>query len=299
MIFDSYIITGTTASGKSDFAHNIAKKINGVIINCDSVQIYKGIENISASPFSGLKNSTNSIDNIPYKLFSILDLSEHLSVIDYLNLAKEEYIKAKELNKIPIFVGGTGFYINGIINGLSPIPDISEKNRVIARNMIEQDIEKAKRITEFKFTDPQRISRALEVLLETGKQISYWQNKERIKYINNTSYKILINTDKTLIIERIKKRIKEMLNSGAIEEAKNILNSNFDIKRAIGAKELTDYLLNKITKEECIKLWETNTIKYAKRQRTWFRTQFHPNFIINNIPEDKDIDIILNNNQIS
>lgn len=295
MIFDSYIITGTTASGKSDFAHNIAKKINGVIINCDSVQIYKGIENISASPFAGLNNNTNLIDNIPYKLFSILDLSEHLSVIDYLKLAKEEYIKAKELNKIPIFVGGTGFYINGIINGLSPIPDISEKNRVIARNMIEQDIEKAKRITEFKFTDPQRISRALEVLLETGKQISYWQNKERIKYINNTSYKILINPDKTLIIERIKKRIKEMLNSGAIEEAKNILNSNFDIKRAIGVKELTDYLLNKITKEECIKLWETNTIKYAKRQRTWFRTQFHPDFIINNIPENKDIDIILNN----
>ena len=295
MIFDSYIITGTTASGKSDFAHNIAKKINGVIINCDSVQIYKGIENISASPFAGLKNNTDSIDNIPYKLFSILDLSKHLSVIDYLNLVKEEYIKAKELNKIPIFVGGTGFYINGIINGLSPIPDISEKNRVISRNMIEQDIEKAKRITEFKFTDPQRISRALEVLLETGKQISYWQNKERIKYINNTSYKILINPDKTLIIERIKKRIKEMLNSGAIEEAKNILNSNFDIKRAIGAKELTDYLLNKITKEECIKLWETNTIKYAKRQRTWFRTQFHPDFIINNIPKDEDTDIILNN----
>lgn len=293
MIFDSYIITGTTASGKSDFAHKLAKKINGVIINCDSVQIYKGIENISASPFAGLP-LTDEIDNIPYKLFSILDLSEHLNVVDYLNLAKKEYIKAKELNKIPIFVGGTGFYINGIINGLSPIPNISEKNRVIARSILEQDIEKAKELTEFKYTDPQRISRALEVLLETGKQISYWQKKERIKYINSTPYKILINPDKNIINKRINERINKMLNSGAIKEAKNILCSNFDVKRAIGAKELTDFLLNKITKDECIKLWETNTIKYAKRQRTWFRTQFNPDFTINNIPTDKDIDILLN-----
>ena len=294
MVFNSYVITGSTASGKSDFAHKLAKKINGIIINCDSVQIYKGIENISASPFAEVKEIKDEIDNISYKLFSILNLSNHLNVVDYLNLAKEEYIKAKESNKIPIFVGGTGFYINGIINGLSPIPNISEEKRAIARKMTLEEAEKAKELTDFKFTDHQRLSRALEVLLETGKQISYWQDKEKIKYINPTPYKILINPDKELIKKRIKIRIQEMLTGGAIEEAKNIIKSNFDVKRAIGAKELTDFLLNKITKEECIKLWETNTIKYAKRQRTWFRTQFKPDFIINNIPTNTDIYNLLN-----
>ena len=294
MVFNSYVITGSTASGKSDFAHKLAKKINGIIINCDSVQIYKGIENISASPFAEVKEIKDEIDNISYKLFSILNLSNHLNVVDYLNLEKEEYIKAKESNKIPIFVGGTGFYINGIINGLSPIPNISEEKRAIARKMTLEEAEKAKELTDFKFTDHQRLSRALEVLLETGKQISYWQDKEKIKYINPTPYKILINPDKELIKKRIKIRIQEMLTGGAIEEAKNIIKSNFDVKRAIGAKELTDFLLNKITKEECIKLWETNTIKYAKRQRTWFRTQFKPDFIINNIPTNTDIYNLLN-----
>ncbi len=111
----SYIITGPTASGKSGFAHALAQKIGGTIINCDSVQIYRGIENISASPFAGTA-ITDTIDDVPYRLFSILPLSQQISVADYINLAHREYDAAISAGRVPIFVGGTGYYINGLIN---------------------------------------------------------------------------------------------------------------------------------------------------------------------------------------
>lgn len=103
---NSIIIAGPTASGKSDFAHELAKRINGAVINCDSVQIYRDIETISASPFAGnTKNGFDEIDGVPYKLFSILPLSEHISVADYLNLATNAVNEVVKMGKIPVFVG--------------------------------------------------------------------------------------------------------------------------------------------------------------------------------------------------
>ena len=118
----AYIITGPTASGKSGFAHELARRVNGTIINCDSVQIYRGIENISASPFAG-RAVSDDIDGVPYRLFSILPLTEQISVGQYLKLARTEYENAIAVVRTPIFVGGTGYYINAIINGIAPMPD--------------------------------------------------------------------------------------------------------------------------------------------------------------------------------
>ena len=124
MKYKSIIITGPTASGKSDFAHILAKRINGAIINCDSVQIYRGIENISASPFAGKTDSDFSeIDGIPYCLFSVLGLSEHISVTDYRDMARDALDKVAAMGKTPIFVGGSGYYINVLVNGISEIPE--------------------------------------------------------------------------------------------------------------------------------------------------------------------------------
>lgn len=142
---ESFIITGPTASGKSAYAHNLAREIGGVIINCDSVQIYRGIENISASPFAG-REITNEIDGVPYRLFSILDLSEQISVAQYLDMARREYDNARNMGRTPIFVGGTGYYINAIIHGISPIPDVSPENRRRAREMVANDIDAARRM---------------------------------------------------------------------------------------------------------------------------------------------------------
>lgn len=283
----SYIIAGPTASGKSDFAHNLARQENGVIINCDSVQVYKGIENISASPFAGLPPDTTEIDGVPYKLFSILSLDKQLSVSDYLALATQEYEKAIKAGKTPIFVGGTGYYINALINGLSDIPAVSEESRQKARTMVAEDIVKAKSLlpSEFKPTDPQRVARALEVFFETGQHITHWQKQARTGAIMPTPYRILISPDTNLLKTRIASRIPKMLSGGALQEAKNILEKGWNENRAIGAAQLCGYLRGELTYDECIENWITKTNQYAKRQRTWFRTQFSPDKVISVVPE--------------
>ncbi len=294
MIHNAYVITGPTASGKSDFAHRLALRINGTIINCDSVQIYRGIENISASPFA-TRPVTDEIDGVPYRLFSILPLTDQISVADYQNMARREYDFARTNGRIPIFVGGTGYYINAIINGISPMPDISAENRKRARILVESDIEAARKILspDFVATDPQRVARALEVFFQTSHHLSEYQSVPRVGQISPTPYKILINPPADLLRERIVKRIPQMLSGGAVAEAHNIIMTGWDPNRAIGAGQLCAYLRGEITHEKCIENWIIKTNQYAKRQRTWFRTQFNSDCTIEHIPTDNDIEMVV------
>ena len=280
--YTSYIITGPTASGKSEYAHNLARKIGGVIINCDSVQIYRGIENISASPFA-TRDLTDEIDGVPYRLFSILPLSAQISVADYLNLARREYDAAIASGRTPIFIGGTGYYVNAITDGISPMPEITDENRARAREMVATDLEGARKMlpTEFTATDPQRVARAVEVFLQTGRHITEWQKLPRSGAITPTPYKILINPDMSELRPRIAARIPKMLDGGALDEARAIIAANWDASRAIGAAQLCALVRGEISREECIAKWTTKTNQYAKRQRTWFRTQFAADEIIN------------------
>ena len=289
------IITGPTASGKSGFAHELARQINGAIINCDSVQIYRGIENISASPFAGQDLSDN-IDGIPYKLFSILPLDKHISVADYLDYARAAMDEVFDMGKIPIFVGGTGYYINVLLNGISSVPEISEEVRNRAREMVKNDIESVRKMlpTDFTKTDPQRIARALEVFLETGKSISDWQKEPRKGALIPDAYKILISPNREVLLDRIAARIPEMINGGALVEAKNIIANNQDETRAIGAMQLCKMLRGELSENEAIQSWITKTNQYAKRQRTWFRGQYDADFVIDHVPEDPDINETIN-----
>ena len=279
---ESYIITGPTASGKSGYAHKLARECGGVVINCDSVQIYRGIENISASPFAG-RDLTDEIDGVPYRLFSILPLTVQISVADYLEMARREYDAARAAGLIPIFVGGTGYYINAILDGISPMPDVSPENRARAREMVATDIDAAREMLppDFKATDPLRVARAVEVLLQTGRQLTDWQKLPRIGAITPTPYKILINPDMDELRPRIAARIPEMWAGGALDEARDIIAANWDIRCAIGAAQLCAYLRGNIDREHCIADWTTKTNQYAKRQRTWFRTQFAADLEIN------------------
>lgn len=295
MKHDAYIITGPTASGKSDFAHRLARRINGVIINCDSVQIYRGIENIAASPFAGREISDN-IDGIPYRLFSILPLTEQISVADYLRMARAEYDAAIKAGRTPIFVGGTGYYINALVNGISPMPDVSDEKRARARELVATDIDAARKMLphDFSATDPQRVSRALEVFFETGRHLSEFQNAPRIGAVVPNAYRILIVPDSGISRERIAARIPEMLSGGALAEAQLIIDSGWDETRAIGASQLCKFIRGEISREDCIQSWITKTNQYAKRQRTWFRTQYNPDITINCAGgTDADIDVII------
>jgi tRNA dimethylallyltransferase len=271
----SYIIAGPTASGKSDFADALARRVNGVVINADSVQIYQGIENISASPLAG-----QVADGVQYKLFSILPLSKQISVMDYLKLAAD----AIEQGHPAIFVGGTGFYINGLINGISPMPDVSDENRKRAREMV-----KSGNLPDgFVSRDPQRTARALEVFLETGKPIEYWQSLTRVGVVVPDAIKIFINPTREILLERIAARIPKMIDGGALSEATPAAAG-----RAIGAASLWKYKNGELSREEAINDWITKTNQYAKRQRTWFKTQFNPDIIINRVPTDEDLENVL------
>ena len=291
---NAYIITGPTASGKSNFAHRLARQINGMIINCDSVQIYRGIENISASPFAE-RDITDCIDGVPYRLFSILPLSEQISVAQYLEMARREYKDATVAGYTPIFVGGTGYYINALINGISPMPDVSEHNRARARELVSRDIDGARSMLPavFSATDPQRVARALEVFFETGRHLTEFQDAPRVGAVVPDAKRVLVCPETVLLRERIAARIPQMLSGGAMDEAELIIKSGWDESRAIGASQLCRFIRGEISKDECIENWITKTNQYAKRQRTWFRTQFSPDVIINRAGDDADINTVI------
>lgn len=294
MTSNGYIITGPTASGKSDIAHRLAHRINGTIINCDSVQIYRGIENISASPFAN-RPITDEIDGVPYRLFSVLPLSDQISVAEYLDMARREYADAISAGRTPIFVGGTGYYINALINGISPMPDVSINSRAHARELVAKDIIAARSMLpdDFTATDPQRVARALEVFFETGRHLTEFQNMPRIGAVAPNAKRVLICPDVGLLRERIAARIPQMLSGGAMDEAYLVIKSGWDETRAIGASQLCRFIRGEISETECIENWITKTNQYAKRQRTWFRTQYNPDIIINRAGTDADIDEII------
>ncbi|MCL1785980.1 MAG: tRNA (adenosine(37)-N6)-dimethylallyltransferase MiaA [Alphaproteobacteria bacterium] len=288
MKYNAYIIAGPTASGKSDAAHALARRANGVVINCDSVQIYKGIENISASPLAdGIP-----ADGVPYKLFSILPLSEQIGVAEYLKMARAEYDAGVAAGKTPIFVGGTGFYISAILRGISPIPEISTEVRARARNMVCDNPDAARKLIGGAELDPQRAARALEVLLETGRPIAEFQALPRTGAIPGEICKILINPPKEIIAERIAARIPKMMAGGALSEVRAAIAANWDTGRAIGAYELAKFIGGEIDEKTAIKNWAVRTVQYAKRQRTWFRTQYDADIEINHVPTAKDLELI-------
>lgn len=286
----SYLVVGPTASGKSDFAHRLAKKIGAVIINCDSVQVYRGIENISASPFAA-RSITDEIDGVPYKLFSVLPLSEQISVADYMDLARREYSAARRAARPVIFVGGTGYYANAVLNGISPMPDIDAATRQRTREMVENDIDAARKLLapDFAATDPQRVARALEVFLQTGHHLAEFQSASRTGAVAGDARKILINPPVEILRARIAARIPEMISGGAIAEAENIIRNGLDASRAIGAVQLCRYLRGEISRDVCVQDWTTKTNQYAKRQRTWFHTQFTADLEICHAPTDEDV----------
>lgn len=296
MKYNSLIITGPTASGKSDFAHKLAKRINGAIINCDSVQIYRGIETVSASPFAeNTQNGFDEIDGVPYRLFSILSLDEHISVADYLALATKAMDEVVKMGKIPIFVGGSGYYINVLINGISPIPEISSENRNRAREIVKTNPEAAYKLLpeDFKQTDSQRTARALEVFLETGTPLSEWQKLPRRGAILKDAYKILVMPHRDILIDRIEKRIPKMISGASIKEAKYVISNKFDEERAIGIVQLCQMLRGECSELAAIENWGIKTRQYAKRQRTWFQTQYIPDCTISRVPTDEDIENLI------
>ena len=279
------ILTGATGSGKTALAIDIAKKYNGIIINADSMQIYKDIPIITAQPMP------NEQKEIKHYLYNFVELSNNsYSVGKYLQDLKQllDNIKQEKPEKTPIIVGGTMLYINSIVNGLSKIPEIDKnitdeirqkyknKNVVdIFSDLQDIDFEYSKIVDK---TNPVRMIRGIEIKTATGKSIlDFWKEKN-INIFSNDYYfeKYLLEVEREKLYNKINKRFDSMIKNGAIEEAKNIKKKNLTwLPKAIGLNHLLHYLNNDISIDIAIDLSKKDSRHYAKRQITWFKNKFN------------------------
>ena len=273
------LISGPTASGKSLFGIRLAKKINGEIINADSMQVYKQIKILSARP------SPKNYQKVRHHLYGFHDIKKNFSTGDWLKLVIKKIDEVKKRKKTPILVGGTGLYFKALTDGLSKMPKIPLKIRNQIRSL-QQEIGQKKfyqqllkidpmSVNKIKPNDTHRSLRAYEIKFYTQKSInSYFQNtKSNFKEID--FYKIYIDFPRQNLIERIKLRTEEMINSGAVNEVKNFIKlkvkKDKSVNKAIGINEIRQYLKNEKDLHEISQQISIKTRQYAKRQSTWAR----------------------------
>ena len=257
------IVCGPTASGKSSLALQIAQKEQGSVVNADAMQIYKDLTIISARP------KEEEMHGIPHLLYGYADAWTQGTVQDWL----EKITPVLKEIKNPVIVGGTGMYISALVNGINDIPDVDETIRQSVRNM---DIEEVKSIVkDCPFTDPQRLRRALEIQLTTGKPLSFFQNQPKKKTINADFQVIFLNPPRDILYKRCEQRFYQMIEQGGIEEVQKLmeLKPTGGVLKAIGVPEIISYLEGNLSKEEMCLNAILSTRHYAKRQVTWFKHQ--------------------------
>ena len=275
------LISGPTASGKSNFAVKIAKKIQGEIINTDSMQVYKNLKILTARP--------NKIEqkDIKHHLYGVVDLNKKFSTGQWLELAIKKIKNIKKKKKIPILVGGTGLYFQSLINGLVKIPEIPLKFRNKVRLMSKREGQKKfykkllkldpKVKDKFDPNDTQRSIRAYEIKSYTDISMYDWLARTESEFKNSDFLKLYIETKREKLIERINLRTLNMINGGAINEVKKFLKLKIrkdqSVNKVIGIAELTQYLNHEVTLDEAKELISIKTRQYAKRQATWARTR--------------------------
>lgn len=265
--------------GKTKLAIELAKKVNGEIISCDSMQIYKSLNIGTAKP------TKEEMQGIKHYLIDVVEPNQRFSVSNYKLIATEAIEEILSKNKMPIVVGGTGLYVDSLIYNINYYDvKIDEKYRNELEKIAKEDgLEKLYEIAtkidseamrKISKNDKKRIIRVLEIYKQTGKtktELEVESRKTEIKY----NFKIFaINIEREILYDRINKRVDEMINNGLIEEVREILKKYKEFPTAmqgLGYKETKEYIDGKITKEELINKVKLETRRYAKRQLTWFR----------------------------
>lgn len=273
------LLAGPTASGKSDLAIYIAKKINGEIVNADSMQVYKEIKILSARP--------SNYQGVRHHLYGFLSVKKKFSTGEWIQLAEKKINDITKRKKIPIFVGGTGLYFKTLTDGIAKVPAISALKRKEVINLynkigsekfynklIKLDPKCKNRIEK---NDKQRMIRFYEVKYFTKKSIFDWQ-KNTINNLRDYYFvKIFLNPSRSFLLEKIQLRFKKMIVSGALKEVRRFqklkVSKQSTANHILGLNELMSCLDQKIQENEAIERSIIRTRQYIKRQLTWFRGQ--------------------------
>ena len=274
------LIYGPTASGKSTFSIRLAKKINGEIINADSMQVYKELKILSARPFR------KDYSGIKHHLYGTQSVKRNFSTGEWLKLVKQKIKDSKKRKKTPILVGGTGLYFKALTEGLVSIPYIPIKLRESIRSLHKKlgsrnfflKLIKLDPLAEnfINQSDTQRVIRAYEVKLFTNKSLYDWFKTTHSDFEKKDFYKIYIDYPRAELIKRINIRAEDMIKKGAILEVRKFIGlkvpKNKPAAKAIGIEEIRSYLNKKILIPEVIEKISIKTRQYAKRQTTWARS---------------------------
>ena len=298
------VIVGPTASGKTALSIELAKKIDGEIVSCDSMQIYKYMDIGSAKP------TIEEMQGIKHYMIDIVEPNERFNVAEYKKQAELAIEEILSKGKIPIVIGGTGLYADSLIYGVEyPEIEFDEEYRKELESLaktqegLKKLYEEAKKIDEeaiekISENDKKRILRILEIYHSTGKtktELEIESRKNGPKY----DYRVFaINMDRNILYDRINKRVDLMIKNGLLQEVEELLKKYDKFPTAmqgLGYKEVVEFFEEKITKEEMIEKIKQETRRYAKRQLTWFRKNKNTIWLDGLDSVDTNIDIILRN----
>ena len=274
------VIVGPTASGKTALSIELAKKINGEIVSCDSMQIYREMNIGSAKP------TLEEMQGIKHYLIDVVNPDERFSVAEYKKQAERAIEEILQKGKNPIVVGGTGLDADSLLYGIAYKElEINESYRKMLEEFATTKVgleilyNRAKKIDEKAMekispNDKKRILRVLEIYYTTGKTKTEQEIESRKNPVKYDFKVFAIDMEREILYDRINKRVDIMIENGLIDEVQNLLNKYDKFPTAmqgLGYKEVVEYLENKITKEEMVEKIKQETRRYAKRQLTWFR----------------------------
>lgn len=302
------LIAGPTASGKSDLAVDLAHALaergqTGIVVNADSAQVYADLAILSARPTAA------DMRGIEHRLFGTWDGADACSAAEWADAARQEIARIHAADAVPILVGGTGLYIRTLLDGIAPVPQIGPDVRETVRSLPVEDAyaalvrEDPQRAAMLNPADSTRIARALEVVRSSGKSIVHWQTLREGGIAGSIDlHALVLLPDREELYRRCDARFARMLDGGAIDEVKALLARKLDptlpVMRAIGVPEIAGMLRGEWSREEALTRGAQATRNYAKRQYTWAKHQFPPDWhrITNgNVAEGNLFEILLRN----
>ena len=282
------MICGSTAAGKSALALALAEQCGGAIINADSMQLYADLRVLTARP------DDSEEARALHRLYGVIDGAERASVASWLTMASREIETARQAGRLPILIGGTGLYFHAAMNGLAPVPDVPPEvhaacvveyaergGKDFRRELLELDPVLGSQLHD---GDSQRLVRAMGVARASGRALSAWQSDPHEGAVAGRPVRISVMPPREYLHERINRRFSAMMDGGAKAEvtalAARQLDPSLPVMKAIGVREIMAFQAGDIDEDRAIELASRDSRRYAKRQMTWIRNNFHAEIIL-------------------